>query len=185
MEIPIDGQLFHWNQTNSFSYPGEMQLTVPYGLLAKDLILQPDVSRQPEKLSDSYSFYPFSYPLMAEGELAIRARMDNIGSDGILTTETDPSKLYIRSSHGQYMGGDYQDGWVIGRIKELGYSYALDYDDEPPTISLVTDTQTASDVVRLRVSDGQSGVETYQGTIDGQLWCSTLRRNLRKWMQSA
>ena len=143
LEIPIDGKIFHWNQTNSFSYPGEMQLVVPYGLLARDLILQPDVNRQPEKMSDSYSFYPFSCPLMAEGELAIRARLDNIGADRILSTEADPSKLYIRSSLGQYMGGDYQDGWVIGRIKELGYSYALDYDDEPPSI-------------------------TYQGTIDGQ-----------------
>ena len=105
---------------------------------------------------------------MAEGELAIRARLDNIGADRILSTEADPSKLYIRSSLGQYMGGDYQDGWVIGRIKELGYSYALDYDDEPPSISLVTNTQSASDVIRLSVSDRQSGVATYQGTIDGQ-----------------
>jgi len=168
LEIPIDGKIFHWNQTNSFSYPGEMQLVVPYGLLARDLILQPDVNRQPEKMSDSYSFYPFSCPLMAEGELAIRARLDNIGADRILSTEADPSKLYIRSSLGQYMGGDYQDGWVIGRIKELGYSYALDYDDEPPSISLVTNTQSASDVIRLSVSDRQSGVATYQGTIDGQ-----------------
>ena len=63
------------------------------------------------------------------------------------------------------MGGDYQDGWVIGRIKELGYAYALDYDDEPPVISLVTNPQ--SDVVRLSVSDRQSGVATYKGTIDG------------------
>jgi len=168
LEIPIDGQFFHWNQTNSFSYPGEMQLVVPYGLLAKDLILQPVVNRQPEQMSDSYSFYPFSCPLMTEGELAIRARLDRIGSDSILSTEADPSKLYIRSSNGQYMGGDYQDGWVIGRIRELGYTYALDYDDEPPTISLVTNMQTASDVLRLSVSDRQSGIETYQGTIDGQ-----------------
>lgn len=65
------------------------------------------------------------------------------------------------------MGGDYQDCWVIGRIKELGYSYALDYDDEPPSISLVSNSQSASDVIRLSVSDRQSGVATYQGTIDG------------------
>ena len=52
MEIPIGGELFHWNQTNSFAYPGEMQLVVPYGLLADDLILQPDVIRQPESVSD-------------------------------------------------------------------------------------------------------------------------------------
>ncbi len=166
LEMPIDGQFFHWNQTNSFSYPGEMQLVVPYGLLANDIILQPVVTKQPENISDRYSFYPFSCPLMAEGELMIRARLDNIVSAGILSTEADPSKLYIRSSLGQYMGGDYQDGWVIGRIKELGYAYALDYDDEPPTISLVSNSQ--SDMLRLHVSDRQSGVASYRGTIDGQ-----------------
>ena len=167
-EIPIDGERFHWNQTNSFSYPGEMQLIVPYGLLASDMTLQPVVNRQPEALSDRYSFYPFSYPLMAEGELMIKARLENAGSEGLLSTIADPSKLYIRSSAGQYMGGDYQDGWVIGRIRELGNSYALDYDEEPPTISLVTNTEAASDVLRLSLSDRQSGVASYRGTIDGQ-----------------
>ena len=98
----------------------------------------------------------------------IRAQLDNIGSDGILSTEADPSKLYIRSSTGQYMGGDYQDGWVSGRIRELCYTYALDYDDEPPVINLVTNSQMVSDMLRLSVSDRQSGVESYRGTIDGQ-----------------
>jgi hypothetical protein len=166
-EIPI-GQRFLWNQTNSFSYPGEMQLVVPYGLLADDMILQPVVVRQPDQLSDRYSFYPVSYPLMAEGELMIRARLENIGSDRILSTEADPSKIYIRSSLGRYMGGDYQDGWVVGHINELCYAYALDYDDEPPAISIITNTETASDVLRLNVSDAQSGVATYKGTIDGK-----------------
>ena len=164
-EMP-SGQRFLWNQTNSFSYPGEMQLVVPYGLLAENIIVQPVVLRQSESLSDRYSFYPVSCPLMAEGELMIRVRLDHIVSDGILTTEVDPSKLYIRSSLGQYMGGDYRDGWVIGHIKELCYAYGVDYDDEPPAISLVTNSP--SDVLRLSVSDRQSGVATYKGTIDGQ-----------------
>jgi len=136
--------------------------------LADDIILQPVVIRQPDQVSDCYSFYPVSYPLMADGELMIRARLDNIGSDRILSTEADPSKLYIRSSIGKYMGGDYQDGWVIGRISELCYGYSLDYDDEPPTISPITNTQAASDMLRLSVSDAQSGVATYKATIDGQ-----------------
>ena len=66
------------------------------------------------------------------------------------------------------MGGDYQDGWVIGRISELCYAYELDYDDEPPAISLVSNSQSASDVIRLSVNDGQSGVASYKATVDGQ-----------------
>jgi hypothetical protein len=161
------GHRFSWNQTNSFSYPGEMQLVVPYGLLANDIILQPVVIRQPDKVSDRYSFYPVSCPLMAEGELMIKARLDQIGSDHILSSEVDPSKLYIRSSLGRYIGGDYQDGWVIGHISELCYAYSLDYDDEPPTINLVSSQQAGSGYLRLNVSDRQSGVASYKATIDG------------------
>ena len=97
----------------------------------------------------------------------IKARLDQIGSDHILSSEVDPSKLYIRSSLGRYMGGDYQDGWVIGHISELCYAYSLDYDDEPPTINLVSSQQAGSGYLRLNVSDGQSGVASYQATIDG------------------
>jgi hypothetical protein len=56
---------------------------------------------------------------------------------------------------------------VIGRISELCYAYSLDYDDEPPSIRSITNTQVASDVLRLSVSDTQSGVATYKATIDG------------------
>ena len=60
--------------------------------------------------------------------------------------------------------------WYISDIHAEGaYTEELsvfDYDDEPPAISLVENT--ASDVIRLSVSDRQSGVDTYQGTIDGQ-----------------
>ena len=57
---------------------------------------------------------------------------------------------------------------MIGRINELCYAYGLDYDDEPPSISPITNTQAPSDVLRLSVSDAQSGVASYKATIDGK-----------------
>ena len=164
IDAAANGRIFHWNQTNSFSYPGEMQLVVPYGLLVKDMCLQPVVRRQPDAISDAYSFYPSSYPLVADGELLIRARLDQIGANRILHTEADPSKLYVRSSNGKYMGGDYQDGWVSGRIRELGQAYELDYDDEPPTVS----PYSLGEQILLNVSDRQSGVASITASIDGQ-----------------
>ena len=158
------GRIFHWNQTNSFSLPGEMQLVVPYGLLADDMLLQPVVRRQPDRISDAYSFYPTSFPLVTDGELLIRARLDQIGADRIVHTEADPTKLYVRSANGKYMGGDYHDGWVSGRIRELGQSYELDYDDEPPSVH----PYSLGEEIMLNVTDQQSGVASFTATIDGR-----------------
>ena len=158
------GRIFHWNQTNSFSLPGEMQLVVPYGLLADDMLLQPVVRRQPDRISDAYSFYPVSFPLVTDGELLIRARLDQIGADRIVHTEADPTKLYVRSANGKYMGGDYHDGWVSGRIRELGQSYELDYDDEPPSVH----PYSLGEEIMLNVTDQQSGVASFTATIDGR-----------------
>ncbi len=160
--ISANTRLFHWNQTNSYSIPGDMQLVVPYGLLATDMLLQPVITRQAGKVSDAYSFYPQSYPLVTDGELHLRPRLDNIGADSIIHTEADPSKLYVRSSKGRYQGGDYRDGWVTGRIRDLGLSYSLDYDDEPPTIQ----PKSLGERIVLTMADRKSGVASYTATID-------------------
>ena len=155
-------RVFHWNQTNSYSLPGEMQLVVPYGLLASDITIQPVIIRHPERVSDTYRFCPSSCPLVADGEIHIRARFDQVGSNSIVHTEADPSKLYIRDSQGRFQGNDYNNGWVCGRIRDLGNAYELDYDDEPPTIHPFS----MSEHLMLAVSDKQSGVASYKGTID-------------------
>jgi len=156
-------RIFHWNQTNSYSVPGEMQLIVPYGLLTVDMVLQPVVRQRPDGLSDTYSFYPQSYPLVTDGELIIRARLQNIGADRVVHTEADPSKLYIRDSRGKFLGGDYHDGWVTGRIRDLGQTFDLDYDDEPPAVR----PHSLTDRIMLSVTDCQSGVASFYATIDG------------------
>lgn len=157
-------RIFHWNQTNSFSYPGEMQLVVPYGLLASDIQLQPQIVSKPSQVSDAYCFYPASYPLFTDGEIHIRPRLENIGADSIIHTDPDLSKLYVHNSQGAYLGGDYNDGWVTGRIRDLGGTYSLDYDDEPPSIS----PQSLGERIVLRLSDRQSGVASFSATIDSR-----------------
>lgn len=157
-----DTRIFHWNQTNSYSLPGEMQLIVPYGLLAADMTLLPVITRHPDKMADAYCFYPVSYPLVNDGEICIRPRLDNIGADSILHTEADPSKLYVRTFDGRYMGGDYRDGWVTGRIRDLGLTYTLDYDDEPPMIQAMS----LGERIVFRLSDRKSGIAAFAATID-------------------
>ena len=157
-------RLFRWNQTNSLSVPGQVQLVVPYGLLANDVVVQPVIKKNPEGLSAAYSFYPTSYPLMTDGEIYIWADLEKFGQDSILHTEADPSKFYIRDN-GKYVGGDYRLGWVVGRIRELGHSYELAYDDRPPVVKDMTG-KGKQDIIRLSVTDKESGLASYTATID-------------------
>lgn len=156
-------RLFRWNQTNTFSTPG-MQLVVPYGLLATDMYLQPTKRSREEAFSDSYSFYPSSYPLISEGEISLYAYTDRVGRDEVVRPAFDTSKFYV-AANGQYAGGDYQNGWVTGRILELGASYTLEYDDEAPQIQPV---RTDGHTVEISLTDRQSGVAAYTATLDGQ-----------------
>jgi len=108
-----------WNQTNLFSRPG-MQLIVRQGLLGDDVELEPVVREQPGKLSPAYSFASFSTPLFDWAEISIAPRRN----------VADPSKLYITDSYGHNLGGTYKDGWVTGRMRDLGETYQLAYDGE-------------------------------------------------------
>jgi hypothetical protein len=163
-EVPQQegGRLFRWNQTNTFSAPG-IQLIVPYGLLASDMRLQPMVYPREGGFSDRYSFYPTSYPLISDGEISLYAFTDRVGADEVVRQEYDYTKFYV-SADGRYAGGDYQNGWVSGKIRELGATFTLDYDDVPPEVSPVS----LGERVVLRLSDAKSGVASFSATIDGQ-----------------
>lgn len=148
-----------WNETNTYSQPG-MQLVIPYGMLASDIELRPSTTRRGD-LSPCYSFYNRSLPLFSWAELSIAPRRK----------VADPSKLYIVSHSGgdRYQGGTYRDGWVTGRLRELGAAYELAYDDQPPAIIPIGEgSWGASCEIRLAVSDSGSGLKSVKGYIDGE-----------------
>jgi hypothetical protein len=145
-----DEPLFRWNQTNSYSMPG-MHLIVPYGMLTKNTTLQPMVKERPGKLSGSYKFFLTSCPLVAEGEISF-----------YVDQKVDVSKVYV-ANDGVFAGGNYQDGWVTGRVKDLGSWFELAYDDEAPEV----DPISLGDHIVLRLTDRKSGVASYRATIDG------------------
>ena len=151
---PSQPPLLRWNRTTILSRPG-VQLVVPYGLVAADTPLSPTISRQPDRWSDACQFAQSSLPLMTDARLSLYARR----------TDGDPSKLYVASTDGRFMGGDYHDGWVTGRIRELGACYELRYDDLPPTVQPVS---LDGDRLLLNVTDGESGIASWQGTVDGR-----------------
>ena len=150
--------LLRWNRTNSISRPG-VQLIVPYGLLAADTPVSPIITRNPDGWSDVCQFSATSLPLMRDAWLSLCVRPPHPGN-------YDLTKLYIIDERGRSTGGTYyKDGWVTGRIRELGSCYQLAYDDQPPTVDPITLT---GDVLRLNVTDAGSGVSTWKATVDGR-----------------
>lgn len=152
--------LMRCRRTNVYSSPG-MQLTIPVGTLPRDVELRPQTAQQRQGcLSPQYTFYNVSLPLFSYAELSIAVRGE----------VKDPSKLYIVSHYGtpRFHGGVYRNGWVTGRVRELGAKYELAYDDEPPTVSGVGQgLWSASHVLRLSVNDAKSGLKGYEAYIDG------------------
>ncbi len=150
----------HWNRTNVFSMPG-MQLTIPYGVLPDDVELHPLVRPSSGGLSAAYSFQGRSFPLFNWAELSIAVKEE----------VANPSKLYVTSDlpSARFCGGVYKDGWVTGRIRDLGVSYRLGYDDRPPVISPAGQASwNSTGTIRISLSDNGSGLKSYKGFIDGQ-----------------
>ena len=158
-----DLRLFRWNQTNTYSAPG-VQLVVPYGLLADDVRIDPKVQSPAGALSDSYTFTSASCPLITDGELLLYADPDRMYPDAVVRPEIDTSKYYV-TSDGRYVGGEYREGWVHAPVRDLGSTFTLAYDDKKPEIEVISSDDGR---ILLSCSDGQSGVASWSGTLDGQ-----------------
>lgn len=147
------GTLLRWNRLSSYAVPG-LQLVVPYGSLPHDVVLHPMLHKDSDAVSPTYTLSPSSLPLFRYVNLSIHPLQD----------VQDPTKLYVTGNN-RYFGGEYKDGWVTGRIRELGYAYRLAYDDEPPHVKPVT---TDGPRIVISATDAQSGVASWKATVDGR-----------------
>lgn len=152
----VQGCLLKQGRSNLISRPG-MQLVVPYGYVGTDTPLEIS-AEQTNRLSPAYKFHQRSCPLFYDAELSIAVRQQ----------VHDPSKLFIGCRFGNLipMGGTYKEGWVTTRVRDLGGSFELFYDDEPPVIQ--PRSTDASTLLRFDIHDPLSGIKSYKGYVDGQ-----------------
>lgn len=148
--------IFRYNNVNIFR-TDDLKLNIPQNMLPDDVELKPVCHSQPGKLSDRYTFMPYSYPLFNWSSISIKLKRK----------VKDTSKLYISCNYGyeRFNGGSYKDGWVTGKIRELGASYSIAYDDVPPVI---TPAGASGAAIRFAISDTGSGIKSFKGYIDGQ-----------------
>ena len=154
--VPSAMTLLRYDRINSFQRPG-LTLLVRKGLLPDDVELSPKSRNDAESLSDEWSFYRQSYPLFGWAKISMRVKHK----------VADPHKLYIVGHYGvdRYMGGDYQNGWVTGNIRELGASYEIAYDDEQPIISGIG---ISPNRLSFATYDKKSGLRQVKGYADGK-----------------
>ncbi len=147
--------VLRYDRTNNFQRPGVSLLIRP-GLLPDDVELFPKRETTRNGLSDVWSFYNKSCPIFNWAEISLKLKH----------AVKDTRKLYIISRFGvnRYMGGTYSDGWVTGRIRELGAKYEIAYDDTPPSI---TGFRYGSGKLRIMTTDKDSGISSYYGYVDG------------------
>ncbi len=151
----VMNMLLH-DRINGFQRPGLM-LLVPKGLLPDNVELSPKVKAKPDALSDEWRFYDRSYPLLGWAKISLRLKKK----------VADPSKLYIVSHYGvdRNMGGEFKDGWVTGRMRELGADYEIAYDDIPPVL---TSFNASARRLRVLAYDRQSGLRSLKGYVGGR-----------------
>ena len=153
--VPSVLNMLAYDRLNVFQRPG-VSLVVRPGSLPDNVELSPKVRYKHDAISGEWSFYDRSYPLFDWAEISIK-------SD---TNVPHPDKLYIVSHYGvdRYIGGTFDDGWVTGRIRDLGARYEIAYDDESPVL---TAFGAAGDRLRIAAYDAKSGLRMLKGYVDG------------------
>ena len=178
-EIPRKGKLFKYNHHNEIKDDG-IRFYIPEGALYTDVDFQYAQKPSSAKFySPVYQLHNALTPLHIACNLKIRANNlpENL-RDKVIMAQVDPVSGRVYSATGKF-----DDGWVEGNIRVLGY-YALVADTNAPKIIPLNgnDKKTPVDPnsIRFKITDDLSGVDNFRGTIDGKwvLFEYDLKNNL-------
>ena len=150
----------YWNRPYAMQTDG-VQLLIRPNSVANAITLTPTISRKDDGLSNACTFTNNAERLFRPARISLK----------LTKRVKDTSKLYIsgRGYVTRYLGGTYEKGWVTANMRDLHLQYSIDYDDEPPIVSPVGQGNwNATKTIKLGLTDAKSGVDTYQGYIDGQ-----------------
>lgn len=152
---------FAWDRTNYLQEPG-MMLVVPKGMLYDDVPLHYSMRADSGAIAFTYQLHDKTVPLHSGCELHIGLRRKPV---------EDMSKYYVArvTGGGKYsVGGRYEDGFMKTSIRELG-TYTVAIDTVPPVVTpLNKNLWERNGKVTYSLKDGQTGIRSYKGTIDGK-----------------
>lgn len=150
-----------WNQLHVMQEPG-VQLVVPRGMLYDDVTLRYAVRADSGDVAFTYQLHDEALPLHNSCELRIRLRHRPLA---------DSTKYYVASvhqkGHRSYVGGRYEQGEMVARIRQLG-TYTVAIDTIPPVIAPINRNSWArTGTITFSAKDSETGIRHYRGTIDG------------------
>lgn len=146
-----------WNEPGVVQFPG-MELRIPAGAFFRDVELHPQIKIVEDGYSNVFTLHDEPEPLLINATLMLAPR----------TKVADPEKWYIESSKG-YIGGRWQDGWLVASVRYVNERYALARDTLAPVVTPLAPAKWASGgKLRVRVQDKDSGVRTFKAYVDGQ-----------------
>lgn len=154
-------ELFHWHSTNLFGAKG-IRLKIPRENLYTDLHFKHQSREESGRLSAVHVLHDEPVALHGSADLSLRVLRDTIEN------KAQYGIVQWKGTRRSWIGGDYRQGWIDAKIRELG-TYTIAADTVAPKITPVNpsgwlDRKTFT----FRLSDDLSGVAAYRGTIDGR-----------------
>jgi hypothetical protein len=154
-------QTMIWNQDNNYSSES-FSLSIPKKNLYDDLCFTLKKDSSPKYLSDLFEVNDVYVPLRDYCNMTIKLNKD------ILADKSQYGIVRVAGNRENWIGGTYKNGYIIGRIDELGSAYAVSTDTKAPVITPVQpDRWTRQAEIKIRLSDDKSGISSHKGTIDG------------------
>lgn len=151
-----------WDQNNSYSSES-FSLVIPKENLYDNLCFMLESNPSKKYLSDLYKVNDAYIPLQDFCNMTIRLNKDTLYS------KSQYGIVRLNGNRESWIGGTYKDGTIVGRIRELGSTYAISTDTKAPVITpLQPERWVRQTEIKLRLSDDKSGVSSYKGTIDGE-----------------
>lgn len=168
---------FAWDRTNYLQEPG-LSLVVPRGMLYDDVALNYSVRADSGAIAFTYQLHNQSVPMHGSCELLIGLRRK---------PTADTTKYYVARVHtrgGMYsVGGVYEEGFMKTRIRELG-TYTVAIDTVPPTvIPIGSKNWGRAGKVVYKIKDGETGIRSYRGTIDGKYALFGIPNSIQKQLE--
>lgn len=148
---------------NNYYLSDDFKLIVPKGYLYDDIGFVLEKKANQKYFSPIYSVHNKHIPLDAFCDMTIKLENDTLSNKAHygIVRKNGTNELWI--------GGEYNDGKMTAKIRELGHEYAVSYDSRPPTITPMNPARwTAQRKIVMRMSDNKSGIKSYKGTIDGE-----------------
>lgn len=161
-QAPIQsGILLAWNKTNYVVRPG-MSLVVPFGVLHENVYLSCKIIPSCLEPSNKYQLSYPPIPMSGTAEIEIKLRRRPVA---------DINKYYIVKWEGNVPistnNRRIQKDVIISKIKALG-TYSVRVDQKSPHIMPVDQRSWNHGKLVFSITDGQSGIKTYKGYIDGK-----------------